>query len=136
LRLPPAGLAWFLAASFFNGIVIEFGRKIRAPADEETGVQTYSSLWGRRAAVAVWLCAMMATSLCAWRAALRIDFVLPVVAALGLVFLAGLVVGVGFLRQERPGGGKRFEMLAGLWTLILYLSLGVVPLLCRVMRGG
>jgi 4-hydroxybenzoate polyprenyltransferase len=34
----PAGLFWFLAASFCNGVVIEIGRKIRAPAQEEEGV--------------------------------------------------------------------------------------------------
>ncbi|RYD27348.1 MAG: hypothetical protein EOP87_21300, partial [Verrucomicrobiaceae bacterium] len=34
----PAGLGWFLAASFFNGIVIETGRKLRQPAGEEEGV--------------------------------------------------------------------------------------------------
>ena len=36
------GLLWFLIASFFNGMVVEVGRKIRSPADEEAGVQTYS----------------------------------------------------------------------------------------------
>lgn len=44
---PPAGLGWFLAASFFNGVVVEIGRKLRAPADEEPGVETYSAVWGR-----------------------------------------------------------------------------------------
>jgi 4-hydroxybenzoate polyprenyltransferase len=135
LRSPPSGLFWFLAASFFNGIVIEFGRKIRAPADEETGVPTYSALWGRRVAVVAWLGVMAATGLCAWQAAMRIHFVWPVVAAMGTIFLAGLIAGFGFLKQERPGSGKRFELLAGLWTLILYLSLGLVPLICRTLQG-
>ena len=45
-RSSASGLAWFLVASFFNGIVVEMGRKIRAPADEEKGVETYSALWG------------------------------------------------------------------------------------------
>ena len=38
------GLVWFLLASFFNGMVVEVGRKIRAPEDEEPGVATYLSL--------------------------------------------------------------------------------------------
>ena len=135
LRAPPGGLFWFLAASFFNGMVIEFGRKIRAPADEETGVPTYSALWGRRVAVVAWLGVMGATAFCAWRAALRIGFAWPVVAAMGTVFLAGLAAGFRFLKQERPGSGKRFELLAGLWTLVLYLSLGLVPLLWRTLQG-
>jgi 4-hydroxybenzoate polyprenyltransferase len=57
----PAGLKWFLIASFFNGMVIEVGRKIRAPEMEEPGVQTYSVIWGRTGAVAAWLLAMLLT---------------------------------------------------------------------------
>ena len=52
------GLTVFLATSYFNGLVIEMGRKIRKPEDEEEGVQTYSKLWGRRGAVTAWLLAM------------------------------------------------------------------------------
>ncbi len=133
LALPPRGLSWFLAASFFNGIVIEFGRKIRAPADEETGVQTYSFLWGRRTAVMAWLAMMAATAGCATMAARNIAFAPQVAVTLSAVFFIGSVVATGFLRSPVPGSGKRFELVAGLWTLALYLSLGVVPLACRLL---
>jgi 4-hydroxybenzoate polyprenyltransferase len=135
MKSPPAGLLWFLAASFFNGIVIEFGRKIRAPDDEETGVQTYSVLWGRRVAVCAWLSMMGMTAFCAWQAASRIDFFWPVcIATMTILLLAGLAA-MRFLRQPRSGDGKRFELFAGLWTLVLYLSLGLVPLLWRATQG-
>jgi 4-hydroxybenzoate polyprenyltransferase len=133
LKLPPAGLPWFLAASFFNGIVIEFGRKLRAPADEETGVQTYSVLWGRRTAVLAWLGMMLATALCATRAAANIHFAAPVAAATGTLLLGAAIASAGFLRQPKPGSGKRFEQISALWTLVLYLSLGLVPLACRLL---
>lgn len=136
LRTPPPGLFWFLAASFFNGIVIEFGRKIRSPADEETGVQTYSVLWGRRSAVVAWLGVMAATGVCAAEAAVRIQFAWPVIAATCAVFLAALTIAWRFLRGPIPGRGKLFELLAGIWTLVLYLSLGLVPLLWRAYRGS
>jgi len=132
---PPSGLFWFLAASFFNGIVIEFGRKIRAPADEENGVQTYSALWGRPTAVCLWLATMIATAACAWQAAVRIHFVWQVLAATGLVFLTAAIVSVRFLRQPKARAGKRIELMAGVWTLILYLSLGLAPLLWRATQG-
>lgn len=135
MKAPPAGLLWFLAASFFNGIVIEFGRKIRSPADEETGVQTYSVLWGRRKAACAWLGMLGATACCAWQAAKRIDFFWPVwIATMTILVLAG-VAAIRFLRQPVPGGGKRFELLAGLWTLVLYLSLGLGPLLWRTIQN-
>ena len=132
-RLPPSGLFWFLAASFCNGIVIEIGRKIRAPADEENGVQTYSFLWGRSVAVTVWLGMMLTTAACATLAARRIGFTLPVAAGTGMIFLLGLIAGAYFLRTPRPGSGKRFELLAGIWTLVLYLSLGAIPLTWRLI---
>lgn len=125
---PPPGLFWFLAASFCNGVVIEIGRKIRAPADEETGVQTYSVLWGRPVALSAWLGMMLATATCATLAARRIHFMIPVAAATGTLLILAAVVGIRFLRSPRPGGGKRFELLAGIWTLVLYLSLGIIPL--------
>ena len=128
MKGPPSGLFCFLTASFFNGMVIEFGRKIRAPADEETGVQTYSALWGRKTAVLAWLGVMLVTGICATLAASRIAFTLPVLTATMTVFVVAMVAGAGYLRTPKPGSGKRFELLAGVWTLVLYLSLGLAPL--------
>jgi 4-hydroxybenzoate polyprenyltransferase len=125
----PSGLGWFITASFFNGIVIEIGRKLRQPADEEEGVETYSALWGRPGGAAVWLAAMAATLVCAGMAAARIGFVLPLLTALGGVFALALVILPPYLRGSLPG--KRIELLSGLWTLTLYLMLGIVPLWLR-----
>lgn len=132
-KFPSPGLFWFLAASFCNGIVIEIGRKIRAPDDEENGVQTYSVLWGRTIAVSVWLGMMLATAACGILAARRIAFAIPVSATLGFVFFIAVVAGAKFLLSPRLGGGKRFELLAGVWTLFLYLTLGVIPLAWRLI---
>jgi 4-hydroxybenzoate polyprenyltransferase len=132
LSLPPSGMAWFLAASFFNGIVIEFGRKIRAPDDEETGVQTYSALWGRPIAVSAWLGIMAATALCAGFAAVNIHFAWPVVITTTILLIAAASAGTRFLRSPKAGTGKRFELISALWTLALYLSLGLVPLCLRI----
>ena len=133
LKWPPGGLAWFLGASFFNGVVIELGRKIRAPADEETGVQTYSFLWGRRTAVLAWLTVMLATALFAARAADNIHFPWPVAITTGTILAIALCIGILFLRDPAPGRGKWFEQISGGWTLALYLSLGLVPLAWRII---
>ncbi|MCU0750719.1 MAG: UbiA family prenyltransferase, partial [Akkermansiaceae bacterium] len=79
----PAGLAWFLAASFTNGIVIEIGRKLRQPADEEEGVETYSRLWGKAGAAGVWAASLLATMVCAVMAGTAIGFSTPIAIALG-----------------------------------------------------
>lgn len=128
---PPAGLGWFLAASFFNGVVIEMGRKLRSPADEEHGVETYTALWGRRVAVGAWLTMLALTLACATLAARRIGFAGVVAGTLAALLVAAVMAAVRFWRAPEPGRGKLFEVISGLWTLALYLSLGLVPLLVR-----
>jgi len=136
LSKPPPGLFWFLVVSFFNGIVIEIGRKLRAPADEETGVQTYTALWGRRTAVAAWLIALACTALCAWQAARSIHFVVPVVGLLTILLAAAILVAGRFLKVPVTERAKLFEHFSGAWTLFMYLSLGAVPCLLRALGKG
>jgi 4-hydroxybenzoate polyprenyltransferase len=128
---PPHGLFWFLAASYCNGIVIELGRKIRAPVDEEEGVNTYSFLWGRRTAVLAWLGAMLATAVCACLAAARIGFGWEAAAVLCVALAAAAFVGRHFLHHPISARAKRIESLSGIWTILMYLSVGVIPLLLR-----
>jgi 4-hydroxybenzoate polyprenyltransferase len=125
----PAGLGWFLAASFFNGIVIEIGRKLRQPADEENGVETYSRLWGKPVASNVWLGSLAATLVCAVAAAQEIDFMVPVSLALAPIALFALALKPAYLREALAG--KRIEMISAVWTLTLYLMLGLVPLFVK-----
>lgn len=133
---PPRGLSWFLAVSYLNGIVIEIGRKIRSPQDEEAGVETYSVLWGRGRALLVWLGAMLLTAVCAWRGALLIGFATPVAVLLLLLLSAAALLAVTFSAAPLPGRGKRIELFSGVWTLLMYLSLGAMPLLLRFLQGG
>ncbi len=122
---PPGGLKWFVAASFFNGVAIEIGRKIRAPEDEEQGVQTYTRDWGMRAPMWWWV----AVSLCAGTGG--VAAFLAGAKLMTFLFPAGAVIGAGILAQEfrrrpRPGSGRRFELATGVWTLGLYVWLGSV----------
>ena len=126
---PGLGLLWFLVASFFNGMVVEIGRKIRVPADEEAGVQTYSSIWGRRRAVLAWLVVMGLTTLFATLAAHAVGATAVVLGILGVLLVVAIVEGSRFLATERVNRGKRIEMLSGVWTIGMYLGVGVVPFL-------
>ena len=126
---PPAGLYWFVIVSFLNGFIIEIGRKIRAPGAEEPCVDTYSVLWGRGGAVAMWLLAMFLTGVAAAITSSEIGFFLPVASILSLLFVGSGLIGVRFLRS--PKSGKPFELVSGIWTVCLYLFLGVIPLVWR-----
>jgi 4-hydroxybenzoate polyprenyltransferase len=128
---PPSGLLWFVAVSYFNGLVIEMGRKIRGPQDEEEGVDTYSHVWGLRKAVLTWLGAMTITAILACCAAWQIGFLLPVVALLLLLLLDAALCGYRLVKGRT--NGKSIENRSGIWTLALYLNLGLIPLACRLI---
>jgi 4-hydroxybenzoate polyprenyltransferase len=130
-RRPPPGLLWFLVVSYCNGVVLEIGRKIRTPVDEEKGVETYSFLWGRQRAVIVWLSVMTLTAAFAIEAARGIAFGLPATFLLGSLVVTSTALGVRFLASEVLGRGKSLEVIGGVWSLLLYLTLGVIPIAIR-----
>ncbi len=125
----PVDLGWFLAASFFNGIVIEIGRKLRQPSDEEDGVETYSRLWGKSVAFYVWLGALAATLVCAVAASRGIDFLVPVSLVLAPFVVVAMALGPAYLKGSLHG--KKIEVMSAAWTLALYLMLGLVPLFLK-----
>ena len=133
---PPLGLGWFLAVSYCNGLVIEMGRKIRAPMDEEHGVKTYSAIWGPRRAVVVWLGCLVVTAGLAAMTACMVGFLVP--ATILLVALLGIAIwlAVRFLRRLDRGPAKAIEIFTGVWTLLMYLSLGAAPVAWRLLGGG
>lgn len=133
LSRPPDGLYLFLLVSFFNGIVVEVGRKIRAPEDEERGVETYSAVWGMRRAITVWLLAAGTTAVFAWLAARQIRFEQPMLWLLVALLIACAAIAIRFLRRPAKGAGKAIEVASGVWTLVMYLGLGAVPV---VVTGG
>ena len=130
---PKAALGWFLVLSFFNGIVVEVGRKLRAPADEETGVETYTALYGTRNASLLWFLALIVTSLAALMAAYNIDGLATVAIVLGLMLGLALILLIRFQRKK-TGSGKALELFSGIWTILLYLSLGILPLVWSIWQ--
>ena len=133
---PPVGLAPFLIASFLNGVVIEIGRKIRAPADEEHGVETYSVLWGPSRAARVWLAVVVATGAMALGAAYVADALAGVALVMVPAMAASAFVVWRFVRALPSSSGKQLEIASGLWTLLLYGSLGIAPQLSGASVGA
>lgn len=123
---PPRTLPLFLGLAFLNGILVEVGRKIRAPGDEREGVETYTARWGVRAAPAVWLCAL---ALAAVLGALAAPGAAAGVAAIALAVtgLAAALPAAAFLRAPSSARAGQIETAAGLWTLASYLVLALTP---------
>ena len=117
----PRGALWILAASFFAGNAVEVGRKVRAPEDEQPGVETYSAAWGPRRALAVWLGAAFAASACV--GAILDHAGAPVWPAIAL---GGIALALALPAMKNPASSAmgRMETGAALWVLALYLVLG------------
>jgi 4-hydroxybenzoate polyprenyltransferase len=126
---PASGLVWFLLASFFNGVVVEIGRKIRAPQSEEVGMETYTALWGRNWAVLVWLGAIGSTALCGIVAAQQVGVGVWVAGVLLAQLIPMLWISAQFVCNPSPKSAKALETLSGIWTIVLYLSVGLFPLI-------
>jgi 4-hydroxybenzoate polyprenyltransferase len=124
-----AAMGWFLFAGFFCGVVIEIGRKIRAPDDEEHGVETYTALWGRRGAVDAWMAALALSALGACLAAREIHFLGGAGWILGLGLGIAAAMGASFLKNSSSSRAKAIEQFSGVWSLLVHLSLGPVALL-------
>jgi 4-hydroxybenzoate polyprenyltransferase len=127
----PHSLAWFLVVTFCNGLVVEIGRKIRAPRDEERGVETYSAMWGRVRATWIWCAAFAATAVLATIAAAHIDLTHVDAPIFGAVLVVAVVATIAFVRYPVPLAAKFIEALSGAWTVVMYTALGLLPFVVR-----
>jgi len=126
---PPVATGWFLAASYVNGLVLEFGRKIRAPEDEEEGVETYSKRWGRPRAVVAWGLAIAAAGVLSIVAAGQVDAGRWATGVLALVAVGAGLFAARFLQNPTPDRAEPIELCSGVWLLASYGGMGLLPLL-------
>ena len=128
-----AELGPFLGLALSVGLVGEIGRKIRAPADEEEGVETYSVLWGIPVAVSAWLAAIAATAITAGLAALVFGAGMGYFAVLAIALLLSLLLAAFFTRRPRTTTARLIEAVSGLWAL---LGFGALALFARFPLAG
>jgi len=123
-REMPAGLSWLLLFSFGCGLVLEVGRKIKAPDVERNGVETYSSLWGISVALLVWVAAGAIAVAAFIRASAFFDgTVAPVSFTIGVASFALVVVASALTKSSRESA-RFIEPGSGLFAMLLYLGLG------------
>jgi hypothetical protein len=137
--LPLGRLLPFLGCAYLGALLVELARKIRLPAAERPGVESYSGVWGFRRALAAWAVALLASALLALAAAAPLGYPSMVVVPLLLAPLLALalrLVGPWLAGRAQPGGraepaGRGGEEplapLTALWILATYLGLGWLP---------
>jgi hypothetical protein len=130
---PPAGLMFFFAVSYMNGIVIEVGRKIRIPEKETPGVLTYSSMLGANRATVVWIVVLFATCCLSIAASYFSGYGILASVVLGIAFITCSLPALFFLNKKTEKRSKAIEKTAALWTIVMYLALGGIPMLQQLI---
>lgn len=131
----PTGLLFFFAVSYMNGIVLEIGRKIRAPQNESEGVLTYSAMLGKQRSVGLWLGALLLTLGLSIAASAYAGYGQTALIILGLVFILCAAPALFFLRKADSRSEKAIELASALWTIAMYLCLGGIPMMHQLIRS-
>lgn len=132
---PPTGLLFFFAVSYMNGIVLEVGRKIRAPEAESEGVLTYSSMLGTAKATWLWIAVLLVTLALAIAASAFAGYGFTGTIVLSIVFLICAMPAFLFLNKKTKKLSKSIEIMSALWTIAMYLTLGGIPMLQKLILG-
>jgi hypothetical protein len=130
---PHWGLAWFFAVSYMNGLVLEFGRKLRIPEDEEKGVVSYTGLYGTKGGVAIWSGLLSSTALLAVGAGMYAGFPNMAAYVFGVALVICMMPAILFLVKPKRALAKAIEIASALWTLLMYLALGAIPMLANLI---
>lgn len=129
----PFGLVFFFAVSFMNGIVLEIGRKIKTPENEE--LNTYSTKLGAKNATFLWIFALVATLVLSLLAAWYAHLGVFAYSILGALFILCCIPGILFLKNRNARFSKLIETSSIVWTIAMYLTLGGIPMLVQFIYG-
>lgn len=131
----PLGLLYFFAVSYMNGIVLEIGRKIKPLEHEEEGVISYTKLLGQKGAPLTWLACLVATLVFAILAAHYGGFGLQMFWVLLGLFAICASPAIIYLtmKTQTQKVAKYVEYASALWTFGMYLSLGGIPMLMKLI---
>ncbi len=123
---PHLGLFFFFGVSYFNGIVLEIGRKLKTPKAEKEGVVTYSGLLGFTKAAYLWMAILTITLTLAAAASYYADLSVISYYVLAAFYLICLFFAFRYSQDPSAKNSKYIEVMSGVWTLLMYGTLGGV----------
>ena len=130
---PPFGLLFFFGVSYFNSIVLEFGRKIRTPETEEEGVVSYTKLYGTRGGTIRWIALLLITLILSIWASYHAGYGWTAYSILIGLFVLCSLPGWLFLKNPTEKLTKSIEKTSGIWAIGMYLILGGMPMLMKLL---
>ncbi|MBC7384245.1 MAG: UbiA family prenyltransferase [Bacteroidia bacterium] len=130
----PQGLIFFFIVSFFNGVLLEVGRKIKAPEDEKDGVISYTDLLGIPKAIFLWCALLLANFITAVTAAWYAGFGQLMFVILILLLAIAILPAILFFKIQTTKKAKWIELVSGIWSLLMYLLLGGLPMMLNLIK--
>lgn len=130
------GLLWFFSVSYMNGLVLEFGRKIRTKENEELGVISYTGMYGTKGGVVIWLALLFVTFLLALGAANYAGYGSLSIVVFSCLFAVFSLPGFLWVFKENRTEklSKFIEYSSAAWTALMYLGLGGIPMLKTMLN--
>lgn len=130
---PHLGLLYFCGVSYMNGMVLEFGRKMRIPETEEEGVVSYTKLYGLKGGPLYWIAFLLITYGLATLATNYAGYGLSGFLVLTALLVLCAIPGILFLINPEKKYTKWMEIASGLWTVSMYLTLGAIPMISAMI---
>lgn len=129
--LPPQEIQLFITVSFFNGMVLEIGRKIKPQKKEEYGVVSYSKLYGEKGATLLWIGLLSLTYLISLATLYVSHSPTWSFYSVSAFFIVALIPPFLFLKTRNESHAKLIEHISGIWTIGMYLNIGALPYLLQ-----
>lgn len=116
------GLCWFFAVSFFNGLTLELGRKIKVKEKEEAN--SYSLSLGFKKAMTLFQLVVLITLILCFGASYHAQLAIGHYLVFFLLYLMAAVQGIYYYYHQTIKNAQLFEVISGLWAVGMYLNLG------------
>lgn len=120
IGLPPPGIGLLFAIAFGFGALLEIGRKLRAPQDEEPGVVTYTAVWGMRRALAAWFVTLVGLLGVATAVAARFGVIVPFAIGAGVALVIAILASYRYLRAPDKRNATFLDTFSRVVTLLGY----------------
>lgn len=122
-----AGLIAFMVSSLCDGTVIEVGRKLRAPENEEYGVDTYTHIWGVKKAMFVWLFCVTISWISTIVEGFFVDITYELGTAITVLYIVAWYIAMKFAKNPTAKNAKSFLWFPGIWSIVQYTMIGIIP---------
>jgi 4-hydroxybenzoate polyprenyltransferase len=105
------GILLYMISSFCDGTVVEVGRKVHAPENEEYGVDIYTQIWRAKPAMIVWMFCKTISGTTTILAGFQVQIAWEIMCVLSPLYLLSAYSAIRFAKNPTPKNAKVFTIL-------------------------